>query len=311
MTLRKSLVVLALSLMLPCSLAAQAENPAQLYQSILTKTIDTLEKQGITLWGDQVVVTDARTAPQHLDQGETNLKVVGPIDNELLTRISEALMKNEDRKQLVRLDLSSTTGLVMIHRNAFREEAKLGSIVLPEGVISMERDAFLYTDHLIEAILPNSMVDANGNAFNETMITKMVLPATTKWFGFRFLSSKTDCIVVLADGRTSVAINGFAAPSNRTGAPAGKVDVHRTFVFPPSLAEISVVDFDSGSLVDEIYSYAKRPPKYSGGSTMAFPFATTIYVPSSSLKTYQKEWASLTNATFKALPKGFTSFDAW
>ncbi len=311
MTMRKSLVVLALLLVLPFSLAAMSDGPARLYQSILTGTTEKLAKEGIRLWDDRVVTADADSAPSLLDRGETNLQIVGPIDNGQLTRISEALMKNEDRNQLVRLDLSGTTGLVEIHRNAFREESKLGSIVLPEGVTSMVRDAFLYADHLLEVTLPESMGDANGNAFNETMIARMVLPASTKWYGFRFLSSKTDCIIVFADGRTSVAINGFAAPSNRTGSPAGKVSVHRIFVLPPSLSEISVVDFDSGSLVDELYSYAKKPPKFGQAATMAFPFASTIYVPSSSLKAYQKEWAAQTKAQFKPLPADFADFDAW
>lgn len=311
MTVGKRHIPVLLILFVASFLSAAPVQGDSVFASILVRSVGLLQEHGVKLWDPVPVVTDAVSAPALIENGETNLNIQGSLDTDRLIAISQALMKCEDKNQLVRLDLSGTTGLTMIHRNAFREEPKLGSIILPEGVVTIERDAFLYAYHLLEARLPSSLIDANGNIFNETFLAKIILPANTNWSGFRFVSSKTDCIIVLDEGRTSAEINGFALPSVRTGAVLPESEIHRIFVLPSTLSEISVVDLDCGALVSEIYSYAEIPPSYAGGKVMAFPNARVIYVPEKSVKAYKKAWKGMTNAQFKALPSEYLSIDAW
>jgi hypothetical protein len=260
-------------------------------KTILIDSLKTVAKRGMKFWDSEPVITNADKSPELIALGKSHIKITGPISTQHLIQISEALMKHEDKKQLVKLDLSQTTGLTEIHRNAFREEPKLGSILLPEGITTIIRDAFLFANNLIEVQLPDSLVLANGNIFHNTALPKIIVPSKTQWTGFRFVSSQIDCTVVLKDGRTSVSINGFA--------PADSMkNIHTTFVLPSSLSEITIVDPDSGGIISEIYSYRLNPPEYRGKMEMIFPNVKTVYVPAESIPAYKKAWKDLTAAEF-------------
>jgi hypothetical protein len=274
------------------------------YKTMLGKSLKGVAKRGMKFWDAEPVITDATSAPDFIAQGKSHIKITGSLDTQQLIKISEAIMKHEDKKQLIKLDISEASGLTVIHRNAFREEVKIGSILLPEGITTIERDAFLFSSNLMEVKLPDSLVQANGNIFHNTSLPVIVLPANTQWTGFRFVSSLVDCTIVFKDGRTKVSVNGFSAGEKVTNAST-------IFVFPPTLSEITVVDPDSGMLVSEIYSYAQKPPEYKGKAGLIFPNAKTVYVPAGSVNIYKDAWKNLTIAEFKAFPDSYSVIDTW
>ncbi|GMO48191.1 MAG: hypothetical protein Pg6C_10630 [Treponemataceae bacterium] len=289
----------ALAALTMCSKGAQTPAP----DTFLSDALKPVAAQGKLLWSPEAETADADKAASLIEQGKTHIKITGAVTTAQIEEISGALLKAANKDQLIRLDLSASSGLAELDRNAFRNRPNLGSIALPEGITFIERDAFLDATNLIEISLPDSLATVNGNSFNRTGLPRIVLPAKTEWNGFRFVSSKTSCAVIFKEGRASVKLSGFAPDS------ASK-DTRLIFVLPSSLTEISEVDMDTGSFVSELYCYAPRPPAYNG-TVAAFPNAKTVYVPANSVSGYKSAWQSLTSAEFKPLPAGKTEIAAW
>ncbi|GHV94824.1 hypothetical protein AGMMS50293_11440 [Spirochaetia bacterium] len=178
----------------------------------LVEALKPAAKRGMLFWSSEVTVTTAEKAPELIEQGKSNIKINGKIANEQIADISGALIKAENKNQLVRLDLSESRGLTELGRNAFRNRANLGSIILPEGLTFIERDAFLDASNLIEAVLPDTLAKANGNVFHRSGLVKAGLPAKLEWDGFRFIAPTGDAwIITFTDGRAALHINDFAA----------------------------------------------------------------------------------------------------
>jgi hypothetical protein len=285
----------------------------------------TASEKGIKRWEDTVTETTSDKAAGYIARGKFNIKVSGPISTNEVAAIYTA-SKGMAEGQLLRLDLSGTTGLKEIPINAFYDWSisppHLGSIILPEGITTIGANAFYDQKYLIEAVLPDSLERIEMNAFNATALPKLLIPVMVAIYdGSGVLHSSVDCAVVFKDGRGSADLQSFGDRlagisftrniyGEITGGAGSGPTTGITFVFPPSFKEFT----NSGTPyehVKEIYSYAETPPVYKGTEQMVFKNAKTVYVPQSAVAAYTDAWFNITGAEFKPLPSGISTIEKW
>jgi hypothetical protein len=296
-------------------------NPALLRDAVFS--VLTASESGVKKWEDEVTETTADKAAGYIVRGKFNLRVSGPMSQNELAAVYTA-SKEMAEGQLLRLDLSGTTGLQELPVNAFYDgysSPHLGSIILPEGIKTIEANVFYDQKYLIEAVLPDSLERIEMNAFHGTALPKLLIPVKVAIYNGGILHSSVDCVVVFKDGRGSADLQSFgdrvagiSFTRNIYGEITGGVGDGPTtgiiFVFPPSFKEFT----NSGipyELVNEIYSYAETPPVYKGTQQMVFKNAKTVYVPQSAVAAYTDAWFNITGAEFKPLPAGIATIEKW
>jgi hypothetical protein len=303
----------------------------------------TAKNSKIQVWEAEVTETPADRVPGYIQRGKTNLKITGPITEEQLKAISDAL--SGDR--LFRLDFSAASFPevleydertekyvkrgVGIPRYAFEGHNKTGSLIFPEGLTYISRLGD--QGNLVELKLPETIQQVLGS-IGEVPLPKIVFPAS---LNLETLGSKyaplVDSVAVVKEGKEAVNLGMIGR--------AGKEGVKGTLVLPASLKSFFVIsDFrsqlatqmslskSSDGLFTELYCYAAAPPVYRIADTfnknrqfdfsfseedtkMCLEGVKTIYVPAASVKAYEDAWFNYTTAEFKPIPANLAAIDLW
>jgi hypothetical protein len=289
----------------------------------------TQQNANLKLWEDTATETPADRAAGHIARGVSNLKVTGAITENQLVAIAAASQNMPDG-QLLRLDLSGTTGLTKIPDSLFfgyTVGMHLGSIILPEGITRIEQFAFKMQEYLMEVVLPDSLKLIQNGSFENTSLAKLVIPENCQLTDRTTVSSRIDCTVIFKEGTTDVelkpfgdALQGVSFSHNIygeiDGASGGPTSAIK-FVFPPSLKKfncttnVGLWDAELYELVNEIYSYALTPPVYGGKTEMFFKDVKTVYVPAEAVAAYEDAWFNITGAEFKPLPASVSTIEKW
>jgi hypothetical protein len=303
------------------------------------------------LWEAEVTETDADRAVGWITRGKANLKVTGPITNDQLGAIGEAMdsMKSGDfylkSFQLFRLDLSAVTGLTEIED--YISFPYVGALVLPDGLKKLGKiDG---TGYLTELILPASL--ESMKSIGGTELTKLVLPVSLenslyegRWmYGPLILigSPKAQFTAVLSDGVEAIDLMRISGmKSDVEVAEEDRKFRSVTLVLPATLKRFFVSNMgEMGKLnagVQTIYCYAATPPVYElsvsfrnelksmgsfseadmaeyieSNAQLCLENVKTIYVPAGSEKAYEDAWFTYTSAEFKPIPAAFATIDKW
>jgi hypothetical protein len=158
--------------------------------------------------------------------------------------------------------------------------------------------------------IPSSVKTIDGNAFNTTCLTRVVLPANYKAYRpSTFFSSLLPSTAVFSEGHEVADLEGFGDTlifGNRPVPPM-------TLVLPSTVKEIKC-GYDEKNLytgIDTMYFYGQTPPKVTSKREMFFKNIKTMYVPSSAVKAYEDAYFSIGNISVKALPGNRTDFSYW
>jgi hypothetical protein len=270
----------------------------------------------LKFWENKATETDAAKAPGFIARGKFNLKVTGPMNTEDLKNLIGAIknLKGENASQLVRLDLSATTGLQMAESGygeggAF-DGVNLGSIVLPDGLGNICDFAFRGCPLFEINPIPSSVKEIKDQAFGSTYLTRIVYPANFSSGSrvFAYFSSSLPSTAVFSEGHEVADLEGFGNTLLFGSSPIPPM----TIIFPSTLKEIKCgYGDDLYRGIDTMYFYGETPPKPNTSKDMFFKNIKTIYVPSGAVKAYEDAYFSIGNIDVKALSGNRANFSYW
>ena len=264
----------------------------------------------LKFWEKAITETDAAKAPGYITRGKFNLQITGPLDEKQLADLTDTIksMKEDQPSQLVRLDLSGTTGLSRIPESAF-QEVNLGSIVLPEGLTSIGSYAFNICPLFEINMIPSSVKDIGISAFQGTYLSKVIFPANFQndHSGFTFCLSSLPSTVIFSEGREAIYLADFGDSLYMGNGPAPL-----TIVSPSTLKRLVYSGgFGIYPGIDTLYFYGETPPEVVTRDATILKNIKTIYVPANAIKAYEDAFFSFGNADVKALPKDKPDIASW
>lgn len=216
----------------------------------------------------EVTVAEAPSKIESLASGSYTVKVTGYITSYDIAAINTALLK--DTKRYIALDLSETTGLTALGKEAFTSTvnydhigAPLSALILPSSVTSIGEYCFYYCQQLTSVVAPGVTVLNTGAFYVCSKLTEIVLHDTMDSIGdlaFGFCSSLTEMTL----NAKTLGSNIFCADEKLTSITIGK-DVetisNEGFISssstPGLLANISVASENTHFKVQNgiLYSY--------------------------------------------------------
>ena len=172
-------------------------------------------------YGDFVYIINGSSVEIAEYRGSSgNITIPSSIDGMAVTSISEGAFRDRDSLESVVIPNSVTE----IGRFAFRDCSNLSSITLPNNLQTIEQGLFGYCTSLESVIIPESVIEIGPNAFGESGIVEIIIPANVQIIGD---SAFADCDFlqhIYFEGDGNITFEG--TPTDLLNGSNASVKVH-------------------------------------------------------------------------------------